>query len=58
MTVLGNPLLWCFPCFRNLEGDGLRYEVSDDLKPKSNNETTTKGKNSKEEEDQRLTAEK
>ena len=35
-TVLGdNFLLWCFPCNRNLEGEGLHFEVRDDLKPKS-----------------------
>jgi hypothetical protein len=30
----GNCLLWCVPCFRNLEGDGLKFELMDELKPK------------------------
>lgn len=31
-TILGkNPLLWCFPCNRNLYGNGIKFEVRDDL---------------------------
>jgi len=36
MSVLGsNFLLWCFPCNRDLEGEGLQFEVREELKPKS-----------------------
>lgn len=56
MTVLGNPLVWCFPCCRNLKGKGLRYEVADDLKPKT--EVKTDKGQTPEEDDVRLTAEK
>lgn len=32
-TVLGeSPLTWCLPCSRNLEGDGLRFEVRPELR--------------------------
>jgi len=35
MAVLGNNILfWCCLCNRNLKGDGLRFEVRDELKPK------------------------
>ena len=38
-TVLNsNFLCWCFPCFRNLKGDGLVFEVRDDLLPKTESE--------------------
>jgi len=26
--------LWCFPCNRNLYGEGIKFEVADELKPK------------------------
>jgi len=33
--VLGkNFLCWCFPVNRNLKGDGLAFEIREDLKPK------------------------
>lgn len=32
-AVLGNnPLLWCMPCFRNREGEGVRFEVRPELR--------------------------
>jgi len=33
MAVCGtNILFWCFPCNRNLEGEGLYFEVNDEVK--------------------------
>ena len=54
-TVLGYPLLWWFPCFRNLDGDGLKYEIADDLKALQTASETTPGKNNKDQDDLRPT---
>lgn len=35
-AVLGeSPLVWCIPCFRNLDGEGLRFEVRPELRSPS-----------------------
>lgn len=39
VTILNsNPLFWCCPCNRNLKGDGLQFEIRDDLVPKDDSE--------------------
>jgi len=45
-AVLGNnPVLWCFPFNRNLTGEGLTFEIRDDLKPKAEETHQGSGEN-------------